>query len=256
MNEAPRYEACALEVFDWLAARVAACEAAGSRASGYRSIPACASPSTSRTIWMCCATSPCTTGSAARSFWAPRARAGRRSWNWMAGRGTPGGVTLAAAQWALDRGVQVLRVHDVAAHRQLTFRRGVRATTTEGRNEATRMNGVIGLGAMGLGMARSLLRRACRARLRRAAGGGRGLGRGRRNGRGSSPAAAATARHRGGNGGRCRAGRAGPVGAKGAVPAMVPDGRGGAVQHGAGGAMRAPWQPRSRQPAPLLWTRR
>ena len=29
MNEAPRYEACALEVFDWLAARVTACAAAG-----------------------------------------------------------------------------------------------------------------------------------------------------------------------------------------------------------------------------------
>ena len=29
MNVAPRYEQCALEVFDWLAARVAACEAAG-----------------------------------------------------------------------------------------------------------------------------------------------------------------------------------------------------------------------------------
>ena len=29
MNDAPRYEQCALEVFDWLATRVAACEAAG-----------------------------------------------------------------------------------------------------------------------------------------------------------------------------------------------------------------------------------
>ena len=119
MNYAPRYEQCALEVFDWLATRVAACEAAGINRERILVDPGlCFAKHEPHNLdilrhltlyhGLGC---PVLLG-ASRKGWT--ARLDRE---WPARERLP--ASLAAAQWALDRGVQVLRVHDVAAHRQL-----------------------------------------------------------------------------------------------------------------------------------------
>ena len=119
MNDAPRYEQCALEVFDWLVTRVAACEAAGINRERILVDPGlCFAKHESHNLdvlrhltlyhGLGC---PVLLG-ASRKGWT--ARLDRE---WPARERLP--ASLAAAQWALDRGVQVLRVHDVVAHRQL-----------------------------------------------------------------------------------------------------------------------------------------
>ena len=119
MNEAPRYEACALEVFDWLAARIEACEAAGIRRERIVVDPG-----------LCFAKHEPHNLDVLRHLALYHGLgcpvllgASRKGWTAALDRQWPAGerlaASLAAAQWALDRGVQVLRVHDVAAHRQL-----------------------------------------------------------------------------------------------------------------------------------------
>ena len=119
MNEAPRYEACALEVFDWLAARIEACEAAGIRRERIVVDPGlCFAKHEPHNLdvlrhlalyhGLGC---PVLLGASRKGWTAELER------RWPAAERLA--ASLAAAQWALDRGVQVLRVHDVAAHRQL-----------------------------------------------------------------------------------------------------------------------------------------
>ena len=119
LNEAPRYEACALEVFDWLAARVAACEAAGLARERILVDPGlCFAKHEPHNLdvlrhlalyhGLGC---PVLLGASRKGWTAELER------EWPAAERLA--ASLAAAQWALDRGVQVLRVHDVAAHRQL-----------------------------------------------------------------------------------------------------------------------------------------
>ena len=119
MNEAPCYEACALEVFDWLAARIAACEAAGIARERIIVDPGlCFAKHEPHNLdvlrhlamyhGLGC---PVLLG-ASRKGWTAELEL-----NWPAQDRLAS--SLAAAQWALDRGVQLLRVHDVAAHRQL-----------------------------------------------------------------------------------------------------------------------------------------
>jgi dihydropteroate synthase len=119
MNEAPHYEACALEVFDWLAARVAACAAAGIARERIVVDPG-----------LCFAKHEPHNLDVLRHLALYHGLgcpvllgASRKGWTAQLDREWPAGerlaASLAAAQWALDRGVQVLRVHDVAAHRQL-----------------------------------------------------------------------------------------------------------------------------------------
>jgi dihydropteroate synthase len=119
MNEAPRYEQCALEVFDWLAARVAACVAAGVDRSRLVVDPG-----------LCFAKREPHNLDVMRhlalfhGLGCPvMLGASRKGWTAELDRGWPVGerlaASLAAAQWGLERGVQLLRVHDVPAHRQL-----------------------------------------------------------------------------------------------------------------------------------------
>lgn len=119
MNRAPRYEACALEVFDWLAARVAACEAAGIARQRIVVDPGlCFAKHEPHDLdvlrhlalyhGLGC---PVLLGASRKGWTAELER------RWPAAERLA--ASLAAAQWALDRGVQLLRVHDVAAHRQL-----------------------------------------------------------------------------------------------------------------------------------------
>ena len=119
MNLAPSYEQCALEVFDWLAKRVAACSAAGLERGRVIVDPGlCFGKHEPDNLDLMhhlalfhglgC---PVMLG-ASRKGWTAAIENG-----WPSGDRLP--ATLAAAQWALAQGVQVLRVHDVAAHRQL-----------------------------------------------------------------------------------------------------------------------------------------
>jgi len=119
MNLAPRYQECALEVFDWLAARVLACEQAGIPRRRIIVDPGlCFAKHEPHNLEVMqhlalyhglgC---PVMLG-ASRKGWT--ARIDRE---WPAGERLA--ASLAAAQWGLERGVQLLRVHDVPAHRQL-----------------------------------------------------------------------------------------------------------------------------------------
>jgi dihydropteroate synthase len=119
MNLAPRYEECALEVYDWLAGRVLACEAAGIARSRLIVDPGlCFAKHEPHNLNLLrhlamfhglgC---PIMLG-ASRKGWTARLEL-----EWPATHRLAS--SLAAAQWALERGVQLLRVHDVAAHRQL-----------------------------------------------------------------------------------------------------------------------------------------
>ncbi|MFZ1425205.1 MAG: dihydropteroate synthase [Geminicoccaceae bacterium] len=119
MNLAPSYEQCALEVFDWLAKRVAACSAAGVNRSRLIVDPGlCFGKHEPDNLDLMhhfalfhglgC---PVMLG-ASRKGWTAAIEDG-----WPSGERLP--ATLAAAQWALAQGIQLLRVHDVAAHRQL-----------------------------------------------------------------------------------------------------------------------------------------
>ena len=119
MNLAPSYEQCALEVFDWLAARIAACTAAGI-APGHLIVDPglCFGKHEPDNLDLLrnlallhglgC---PILLG-ASRKGWTAAIETG-----WPAVDRLPS--TLAAAQLALAQGVQLLRVHDVAAHHQL-----------------------------------------------------------------------------------------------------------------------------------------
>jgi dihydropteroate synthase len=120
MNVAPpRYERCALEVFDWLKARVGACEAAGIPRGRLTVDPGlCFGKHEPENLDLLrnlalfhglgC---PVMIG-ASRKGWTAAIEAG-----WPPRERLP--ATLAATQWALGQGVQLFRVHDVAAHRQL-----------------------------------------------------------------------------------------------------------------------------------------
>jgi dihydropteroate synthase len=119
MNLAPRYEQCALEVFDWLEARVQACEAAGiSRGRLIVDPGLCFGKHEPHNLDLLrnlalfhglgC---PVLLG-VSRKGWTEAIETG-----WPPKERLP--ATLAATQWALGRGVQLFRVHDVAAHRQL-----------------------------------------------------------------------------------------------------------------------------------------
>ena len=119
MNVAPRYEQCALEVFDWLEARVQACEAAGiSRGRLIVDPGLCFGKHEPHNLDLLrnlalfhglgC---PVLLG-VSRKGWTEAIETG-----WPPKERLP--ATLAATQWALGRGVQLFRVHDVAAHRQL-----------------------------------------------------------------------------------------------------------------------------------------
>ena len=119
MNLAPRWEQCALEVHDWLAGRIEACVAAGiARARIVADPGLCFGKHEPHNLDLLrhlalfhvlgC---PVMLG-ASRKGWTAALETG-----WAPAERLP--ASLAAAQWALDRGVQLLRVHDVAAHRQL-----------------------------------------------------------------------------------------------------------------------------------------
>ena len=119
MNDAPRYEQCALEVLDWLAARVAACEAAGIARERIVVDPGlCFAKHEPHNLDLLHQLAllhglgcPVMLG------------ASRKGWTAAIDREWPAGerlaASLAAAQWGLERGVQLYRVHDVPAHRQL-----------------------------------------------------------------------------------------------------------------------------------------
>lgn len=119
MNLAPRYEQCALEVFDWLQPRVAVCEAAGIARSRVIVDPG-----------LCFAKHEPHNLDVMRHLALLHGLgcpvmlgASRKGWTTVIDREWPTGerlaASLAAAHWGLDRGIQVLRVHDVPAHRQL-----------------------------------------------------------------------------------------------------------------------------------------
>ncbi len=119
MNLAPHYEECALEVFDWLAARVRACERAGIPRRRIVVDPG-----------LCFAKHEPHNLDVLRHLALLHGLgcpvmlgASRKGWTAMIDREWPAGdrlaASLAAAQWGLDRGVQLYRVHDVPAHRQL-----------------------------------------------------------------------------------------------------------------------------------------
>lgn len=119
MNLAPRYERCALEVFDHLAGRVAACEAAGIARERLIVDPGlCFGKHEPENLDLLRNLAlfhglgvPVLLG-VSRKGWTEALELG-----WPPRERLP--ATLAATLWALDRGVQLFRVHDVAAHRQL-----------------------------------------------------------------------------------------------------------------------------------------
>jgi dihydropteroate synthase len=119
MNVAPRYDEAALEVFDWLAARIRACAAAGIPRERLAVDPGlCFGKHEPHNLdilrnlalyhGLGC---PILLG-VSRKGWAA----------WLQERFRPRErlpASLAAAQWGLERGVQILRVHDAAATRQM-----------------------------------------------------------------------------------------------------------------------------------------
>jgi dihydropteroate synthase len=119
MNRAPAYRACVLEVFDELAARIAVAKAAGVEKARLILDPGlCFAKHEPHNLEILrdltllhglgC---PLLIG-ASRKGWA----------GWISRLHSPTDrlpASLAAAQWSLDRGATLLRVHDVAASRQL-----------------------------------------------------------------------------------------------------------------------------------------
>ncbi len=119
MNVAPSYEQCALEVFDWLARRIAACTAAGIAPERLIVDPGLCfgkhepdNLDLLRNLALFHGLGCPVLLGASRKGWTAALETG-----WPASGRLP--ATLAAAQWALGQGVQLLRVHDVAAHAQL-----------------------------------------------------------------------------------------------------------------------------------------
>jgi dihydropteroate synthase len=119
MNLAPRYQHCALEVLDGLAARIEACAAAGIPRERLIVDPGlCFGKHEPENLDLLrnlalfhglgC---PVLLG-VSRKGWTAALEEG-----WPARERLP--ATLAATLWALGQGVQLFRVHDVAAHRQL-----------------------------------------------------------------------------------------------------------------------------------------
>lgn len=119
MNLAPSYEQCALEVFDWLATRITACTAAGLDRGRVIVDPGLCfgkhepdNLDLLRNLALFHGLGCPVMLGASRKGWTAAIEHG-----WPSGERLP--ATLAAAQWALAQGIQLLRVHDVAAHRQL-----------------------------------------------------------------------------------------------------------------------------------------
>ena len=119
MNVAPSYEQCALEVYDWLARRIAACAAAGLDPERLIADPGLCfgkhepdNLDLLRNLALFHGLGCPVLLGASRKGWTAALETG-----WPASGRLP--ATLAAAQWALGQGVQLLRVHDVAAHAQL-----------------------------------------------------------------------------------------------------------------------------------------
>lgn len=119
MNLGPRYRHCALEVFDHLAQRIAACEAAGIARERLIVDPGlCFGKHEPENLDLLRNLAlfhglgvPVLLG-VSRKGWTAAIEAG-----WPPRERLP--ATLAATLWALHHGIQLFRVHDVAAHRQL-----------------------------------------------------------------------------------------------------------------------------------------
>jgi dihydropteroate synthase len=119
MNLAPCYRHCALEVFDELAARIEACIAAGIGHERLVVDPGLCfgkhepdNLDLLRNLALFHGLGTPVLLGASRKGWIAAIEAG-----WTPKERLPS--TLAATLWALNQGVQVFRVHDVAAHRQL-----------------------------------------------------------------------------------------------------------------------------------------
>ncbi|HYH47447.1 MAG TPA: dihydropteroate synthase [Thermoanaerobaculia bacterium] len=119
MNRSPSYRACTLEVHDELAMRMAAAEAAGVRRDRIVLDPGLSfakhephNVELLRELALLHGLGRPLMVGISRKGWA----------DWLHRRHRPAErlpASLAAAQWALDRGARLLRVHDVAATRQL-----------------------------------------------------------------------------------------------------------------------------------------
>lgn len=135
MQQAPRYDDVALDVLDYLEARIAACEAAGiprqriavDPGMGFGKHPIDHNLPLLRRIALLHATGcPILLGVSRKSF------IGRVS------RGEPPaerlGGSIAGALWGMSRGVQILRVHDVAeTYQALAVRRAILDATPAAR---------------------------------------------------------------------------------------------------------------------------
>ncbi len=119
MNVAPHYDEAALEVFDWLAARIGACTVVGIPRERIAVDPGlCFGKREPHNLDILKSLAlyqglgrPVLLG-VSRKGWAA----------WLQERFRPRErlpASLAAAQWGLERGVQILRVHDIAATRQM-----------------------------------------------------------------------------------------------------------------------------------------
>ena len=119
MNLAPSWEQCALQVYDWLAGRIAACFAAGIGRERLIVDPGLCfgkhepdNLDLLRNLTLLHGLGCPVLLGASRKGWTAALETG-----WTATERLP--ATLVAAQLALGQGVQLLRVHDVAAHAQL-----------------------------------------------------------------------------------------------------------------------------------------
>ena len=119
MNVAPRYERCALEVFDHLAGRIEACTAAGIARTRLIVDPGLCfgkhepeNLDILRNLALFHGLGVPVLLGASRKGWTAALETG-----WRAGERLPS--TLAATLWGLNQGIQLFRVHDVAEHRQL-----------------------------------------------------------------------------------------------------------------------------------------
>jgi dihydropteroate synthase len=119
MNLAPRYRHCALEVFDQLAARIEACAAAGIARSRLIVDPGLCfgkhepeNLDILRNLALFHGLGAPILLGASRKGWSEALETG-----WKAPERVP--ATLGTTLWALNQGIQLFRVHDVAEHRQL-----------------------------------------------------------------------------------------------------------------------------------------
>lgn len=118
MQAAPRYDDCLLDVYDWLAARIAACESAGIARARIVADPGIGFGKTlAHNLELLAGLTllhglgvPLLLGASRKSF------IGRLTGEKSAGARVPG--SIAAALAGATQGVQILRVHDVAETRQ------------------------------------------------------------------------------------------------------------------------------------------